>query len=158
VKNRVHALSGILAIILVTSFMATTVITEIVGEKGIILTAKTAILFALVVLIPSIIIASGTGRSLAAGRTSPLLNTKKLRAALIAVVGIVVLVPCAVTLRILAAADDFGTTFVVVQAIELAGGIVNLTLLVFNARAGRLLTAARRRRRRNARAGTATPA
>ena len=153
-KNRIHAVAGILAIALVATFMTATIIVEIVGDKAAVLGVKTAILFALIILIPSIVIATGTGRSLAASRTSPLLKNKKRRAALIAVIGIVVLVPCAITLRIFAADSNLGPAFAIVQAIELAAGIVNLTLLVLNARAGRLLTAARRRQR-NSRASTA---
>lgn len=148
-KNRIHALAGILAITLVATFMTATIIVEFIGDKTAILGVKTAILFGLILLIPAVIAASGTGRSLAAGRKSPLLTNKKRRAALIAIIGVVVLVPCAVTLRILAARDTVGSTFVIVQTIEFAGGLVNLTLLVLNARAGRLLTAARRRRRKS---------
>lgn len=149
-KSRIHALAGIVAMVLVASFMTATITVEIIGNDAGILAVKTAILFALIVLIPSIIAAAASGRSLAANRKSPLLTNKKRRAAAIAVVGIVVLVPCAVTLRILAGDHDFSSTFVIVQGVEIAGGIVNLTLLSLNARAGRLLTAARRRRRRNA--------
>jgi hypothetical protein len=76
-----------------------------------------------------------------------LLTAKKRRTAAIAVIGLLVLVPCAVVLRALAASGDFGSTFVGVQVLELVGGAANLTLLVLNARAGRLLTGARRRRR-----------
>lgn len=149
-KSRIHALAGIAAIVLVTSFMTATIIVEIIGGDAAVLAVKTAILFALIVLVPSIIVAAASGRSLAANRKSPLLRNKKRRAVAIAVVGIVVLVPCAVTLRILAADHDFSSTFVIVQAVEIAGGIVNLALLSLNVRAGRLLTAARRRRRRKA--------
>lgn len=148
-KTRIHALAGIVATALVASFMTATIIVEvIVREKAAILGVKTAILFALIILIPSVMIAGGTGRSLAAGRTAPLLTGKKRRATLVAVIGITVLVPCAITLRILAD-GRIGPAFIVVQAIELAGGTVNLTLLVRNVRAGRLLTAARRRRKAN---------
>jgi hypothetical protein len=147
-KSRFHALAGIAATALVATFMTATIIVEvIIREKAAILGVKTAILFALIILIPCVMIAGGTGRSLAVGRTSPLLKAKKRRATLIAVIGITVLVPCAITLRILAADARIGPAFIVVQAIELAGGTVNLTLLIRNARAGRLLTAARRRRR-----------
>jgi hypothetical protein len=146
VKNRIHPLAGMLAIALVATFMTTTITVEIVGNKTAILGAKTAILFALIILIPSVVIAAGTGRSLATGQNSPLLRNKKRRAALVAVIGIAVLVPCAIILRILAADGSYGPTFIVIQAIELVGGIVNLTLLGLNARAGRLLTAGRRRR------------
>jgi hypothetical protein len=151
VKKRIHAVAGITALTLVATFMVATILAEIVGERSAVLGVKTAILFALVVLIPSVMIAGGSGRSMAAGRrTSPLLRRKQRRATLIAVVGITVLVPCAVVLRSLAADGNFGTMFIAFQAVELAGGAVNLALLSLNARDGRLLTAATRRRRRRA--------
>ena len=156
-KSRIHAGAGILAIGLVASFMTATVTVEALGDDEAVLWVKTAILAALLLLIPSVMVAGASGRSLARGRTSPLLKAKKRRTAAVAVVGLGVLLPAAVVLRGLAAAGDFGTTFVTVQAVELAGGAVNLTLLGLNARAGRTLTAARRRRKRTARAAAAAP-
>ena len=153
-KNRIHAIAGMLAIALVATFITATIIVEVAGDDASILAVKTAILFALIILIPSVMMAGGTGRSLAASRTSPLLKNKKRRAMLVAIVGIVVLLPCAITLRVLAGNGNIGPAFIAVQTIELVGGIVNLTLLILNARAGRLLTAARRRRR-NSLAGAA---
>jgi hypothetical protein len=145
VNKRVHAGAGIVAIVLVGSFAIATTAVEIIGDEQAILAVKTVILFALVVLIPSVVVANGSGRSLAAGRRSPLLTRKKRRATAVAVIGIVVLVPCAIVLRILAAAADFGTGFVILQAVELIGGVANFTLLACNARDGRTLTAGRRR-------------
>jgi hypothetical protein len=158
-KSHVHAVAGITAIVLVASFMTATIIVEALGDPAAVLATKTAILFALLILIPSVMVAGASGRSLMAGRrTSPLLRAKKRRTAVVAVIGLVVLLPAAVTLRSLAATGDFGMTFIVVQVVELVGGAVNLTLLGLNARAGRLLTAARRRRQRNARVAATTPA
>ncbi|HET9082696.1 MAG TPA: hypothetical protein VFO01_19550 [Trebonia sp.] len=149
-KSRIHASAGILAIALVATFMTATITVEATGNKTAILVTKTAILFALIPLVVSIVIAGGSGRSLAADRNSPLLKNKRRRTSLIAAVGALVLIPCAITLRVLAASGKFGITFAVVQAIELTGGAVNITMLILNARAGRLLTAARRRRKKAA--------
>jgi hypothetical protein len=158
VKGRVHATAAIVAIVLVATFMTATITVEVLGDADAVLATKTAILFALLLLIPSVMIAGGTGRSLVAGRTSPLLRAKQRRTAAVAVIGLGVLLPAAVILRALAAADDHGLTFLLVQAVELVGGAVNLVLLGLNARAGRTLTAARRRRRRNAHAAANPPA
>lgn len=146
-KSRIHASAGILAIALVATFMTATIIVEATGNKTAILAVKTAILFALIPLIASIVTAGGSGRSLAADRNSPLLKNKKRRTSIIAAVGALILIPCAITLRALAASGKFGITFVIVQAIELTGGAFNITMLILNARAGRLLTAARRRKK-----------
>jgi len=148
VKKRIHAVAGIVAMTLVATFMGASVVAEAFGGGSAVLVVKTAILFALLALIPSVMIAGGTGRSLGAGRKAPLFRLKKQRTALVAIIGILVLVPCAVMLRALAAADNFGVVFVTLQAVELAGGLVNLSLLSLNVRDGRRLTAARRRRAR----------
>lgn len=102
-------------------------------------------MFALFALAPSVIVAGATGRSMAAGRQAAVFRRKRRRMAVIAVIGIMVLVPCAVTLRIMAVDGDFGIAFAAVQALELAGGLVNLILLSLNARDGRRLTAPSRR-------------
>jgi hypothetical protein len=154
-KKRMHVIAGLMALTLVATFMTATIVAEIIGGHVGIVAVKTAILFALSLLIPSVLVANITGRSLAAGRKTPLLNRKRRRTALVAVVGILILVPCAVTLRILAVEDDFGTLFVSIQAIELLGGLVNLTLLGLNARDGRRLTAGARRKKAKAAAEAA---
>ena len=66
--------------------------------------------------------------------------------ALIALNGVLVLVPCAVTLAVLAGRGDFGATFQAVQALELMAGLVNLVLIGLNIRDGRALTARREAR------------
>lgn len=137
--KRIHAAAGITAMTLVATFMVATIGAELVGDPSAVLAVKTAILFALSVLIPSVMIAGASGRSLAARRTSTLLRRKRRRGTIVAVVGITVLVPCAVVLRALAADREFGTAFVLLQGLELAGGATNLTLLWLNARAGRRL-------------------
>jgi hypothetical protein len=155
-KKRIHAVAAIVALTLVTSFMMATIVVEIVGDRPAIVAVKTAIVLGLFVLVPSMMIAGITGRSMAARRQAPVFRRKRRQTALVAVVGIVVLVPCAIALRIKAGNGDFGTAFAVIQAVELAGGLVNLTLLGLNARDGRRLTASSRRR--TAAATAATPA
>jgi hypothetical protein len=145
-KKRIHAMSGIAALALVATFMMATIVVEIVGDHSAIAAVKTAIVFALFALVPSVIIAGATGRSMAAGRQAPVFRRKRRRAALIAMIGILVLVPCAVVLQIMAVDGHFGTTFATIQAVELTGGLINLTLLSLNARDGRRLTAPSRRR------------
>lgn len=147
-KSRVHAIAGTIAITLISLFMVSTILSELLGETGTVQLVKTTILYALAILIPSVMIAGGSGRSLGSGRTAPVLTSKKRRTAGVAAIGLLVLVPCAVVLQRLAAAEDFGFLFGIVQAVELVGGAVNLTLLVLNARAGRALSAARRHRDR----------
>jgi hypothetical protein len=60
--------------------------------------------------------------------------------------GLLILVPCAVTLADLAAHASFGWTFYAVQALELIAGAANLALIGFNLRDGLRLTGRTRRR------------
>jgi hypothetical protein len=151
-KKRIHLGAGLVAMTLVAAFFLATVAVELSGDSAAVLAVKTAIVFGLFLLVPSVMITGITGRSLAANRRAPLLRRKQLRTVLVAAIGITVLVPCAVTLQILAADGNLGPTFALIQAVELVGGLANLTLLGFNARDGRRLTAATRRRAAAARA------
>ncbi|MGP4003257.1 hypothetical protein [Streptomyces sp. 8N706] len=145
-KTRIHAIAGFLALTLISLFFTASVTVEIIGGERAVAFVKTGIVIALFVLVPSMMVAGGTGRSLVRGRTAPLIRRKQRRMAAAAAIGIAVLVPCAVVLQSLAADGDFGTTFTIVQIVELIGGAVNITLLGLNVRDGRLLSGASRRR------------
>lgn len=146
-KSRVHAIAGILALTLISLFFTSSVVVEIFGDDDAVALVKTVVVGALFVLVPSLAITGGTGRSLSGTRLrAPLIQRKQRRMAGAAAIGLTVLVPCAVILQSLAADRDFGTAFAVVQAVELVGGAANITLLSLNVRDGRLLTAARRRK------------
>ncbi|GAA3827747.1 lipoprotein [Streptomyces coacervatus] len=157
-KSRVHAIAGVLALTLISSFFTASVAVEVFGDHAAVRAVKTAIAFALLALVPCMAITGGTGRSLSARRLrAPLIRRKQRRIAAAAAIGLLVLVPCALVLRALAADDSFGTEFAVIQIVELVGGAVNITLLSLNVRDGRLLTAASRRRRDQAVSVTAQP-
>lgn len=80
-----------------------------------------------------------------------LVDTKKKRMPFIAANGLLVLVPCAIFLNRWAAADNFDTTFYVVQAIELVAGPINLALMALKrAMACAWLAGFARRRQRHA--------
>ncbi|GGN94130.1 MULTISPECIES: hypothetical protein [Streptomyces] len=147
-KTRVHAVAGVLALTLISLFFTASAAVEIFGDDHAVQVVKTAIAFALFALVPCMAITGGTGRSLGANRRrAPLIRRKQRRIAAAAAIGLLVLVPCAVTLQVLASDRHFGTEFSVIQAVEFLGGAVNITLLSLNVRDGRLLTAAARRRR-----------
>jgi hypothetical protein len=71
-------------------------------------------------------------------------DAKKKRMPLIAANGLLVLLPCALLLNHWAAAGSFGAAFYAVQALELAAGALNLTLMGLNMRDGLRLTGRRR--------------
>lgn len=148
-KPRVHALCGISALILIALFFLSSVLVELFGDQHEILQVKTAIVFALFALVPAMAATGGSGVRISRDRAkAPLIRRKQRRMAVIASIGLLVLVPAAITLRILAADGDFGPVFAWVEALELVGGAVNVTLMSLNVRDGRTLTRARRRRHR----------
>ena len=69
---------------------------------------------------------------------------------LIALNGLLILVPSALFLAAKASAGAFDTAFYAVQTLELAAGAVNIWLLGVNFRDGLRMTATRRKARRKA--------
>ncbi|MEH6545398.1 MAG: CDGSH iron-sulfur domain-containing protein [Sneathiella sp.] len=139
-KTRIHAIAGVIGILTVAVFWVSTLITELVGSHEAIATLKNGILWGMIILIPALAIAGGSGMSLGQGLTSQRVLIKKKRMPFIALNGLLVLLPCAVFLSIKANAGEIDTTFYVVQSIELLVGAANLTLMGFNFRDGLLLT------------------
>jgi hypothetical protein len=78
-KSRIHAIADILALTLIATFFTSTVIVEIIGDETAISFTKSAILVALLVLVPSMAITGATGRLLAGKRGGPVIKRKKVR-------------------------------------------------------------------------------
>ncbi|MEM8533819.1 MAG: hypothetical protein AAGF95_23445 [Chloroflexota bacterium] len=135
-----HAASGMLAILLITAFLVTTVIVELSGNTPLITHVKQGIAYGVVVLIPTMIAIGLTGRRLAGTSQAPLIVRKRRQMVIIAVNGLFILVPCALVLAWLATMGSFGFTFALLQGIELIAGGINLTLLVLTAKLGRQMT------------------
>ncbi|RZS31186.1 hypothetical protein EV193_11565 [Herbihabitans rhizosphaerae] len=146
-KKRVHAVAGTLGLTLITTFFVASVLVEVGGDHDAIASVKTLILYGICVLVPSMAITGGSGRSLMGKRRGPRILGKQKRMIAIAAIGLGVLTPCAILLQRLSAENDFGAAFTTLQAIELAGGAVNIVLMSLNLRDGLLLTGRIRRRR-----------
>jgi hypothetical protein len=139
----IHRTAGIVAFALVAIFWSTSVIVELVGSREAIAAAKLGIAWGLAALVPAVIVANGSGVYRARSRTRPggglppLLVRKRRRGAAVAAIGFTVLLPCALWLAWHASGNaPLSGTFHAVQAIELAGGGINLILLGLNARDG----------------------
>ena len=135
-KKIVHGLAGTLALLLISSFWLATILTELSGREEAIFLAKRSILYAMALLIPSLMITAGSGIALAGKRAGRLVNAKKKRMPFIALNSLLILVPSAVFLWWKAVQGEFDLSFVVVQAIELAAGATNITLMGLNMRDG----------------------
>lgn len=86
--------------------------------------------------IPAVIIAGGSGFALARGRGGTLISAKQRRMPLIALNGLLVLLPAALYLDAKASAGELDAYFYAVQALELIFAAVQFRLLGLNARAG----------------------
>lgn len=135
-KTKIHAFAGALALIIICTFWTSTILSELFGTTDQIVLVKTAIPWGMLLLIPAMAIAGGSGFSLGGKWKSPLIVAKKRRMKFIAANGILILVPSALFLAMRAQALNFDTFFYAVQAIELLAGATNITLLSLNMRDG----------------------
>lgn len=135
-----HPLAGVVGLLCIAAFWTATVAVELLGGAAAVLAVKTTILWGLAVLVPAMAIAGASGVRLAGAATDLRLARKRRRMPVIALNGLLVLVPCAIFLHARAAAGDFGGSFVLVQAIELLAGAANLVLMGLNLRDGLALT------------------
>lgn len=136
-KRTIHLFAAIVATATIAVFFLSTVIVELFGSYAAVARVKSLIVTpGLWVLVPAIAVTGASGFSLARGRRGRLVERKKTRMPFIAANGILVLLPSAIYLDVLASRGEFEATFYVVQGIELIAGAVNLGLMALNARDG----------------------
>lgn len=140
---RIHALAGTAAIMQIIGFQAATLGALAFGSAADSVAVKRAILWLIPLLVGCMAATGASGTLLARRRPGAPVEAKRRRMALAAALGLLLLVPCAVALDRLARQGEFGGWYVALQAAELAAGLVNLTLLVANARAGRAMKGGR---------------
>lgn len=131
----VHKTAGFAALTLISSLFAASLLVEIFGTAAQIATVKQGIVYALGVLIPLMAATGLSGRALARPHGA-LLRAKQRRMRLMALNAVLILIPLAVTLNILAQRHDFSLTFALLQALELLAGALNVTLMIRNIRDG----------------------
>jgi hypothetical protein len=132
----IHPAAGTLAVFIIVIFWISTVLSELFASQATITIVKTAIPWGLLVLIPMLAATGGSGFALANGRRSGLVGAKVKRMPLIAANGLLILVPAALFLAFKAKSAEFDFAFYTVQALELAAGAANITLLGLNMRDG----------------------
>ena len=136
ITSRVHGLSGIVALLTVLCFWSATVLSELFMSHEAVAFVKRSILYGLVILIPSIAFTGASGAALGRKRGGRILELKKKRMKMLAITGLLIMLPLAVFLHWKSAVNEFDALFYAIQALELAGGIVQFTLLAKNFRAG----------------------
>lgn len=141
----VHPAAGIVAMLTIAAFWLMTAVSELFGSAATVIAVKTAIPWALLLLIPALIATGGSGFVLSGGRKAGLVGAKMRRMPLIAGNGVLILVPAALFLAFKARTGAFDTAFYAVQALELLAGAANLALLALNMRDGLRMTGRLRR-------------
>jgi hypothetical protein len=132
----IHPVAGAVAIITIATFWFSTALTELFATQATVALVKTTIPWGFLLLVPALMAAGGSGFALARGRRAGLIGAKVKRMPFIAANGVLVLIPAALFLAFKARAAEFDAVFYAVQALELAAGAVNITLLVLNMRDG----------------------
>ena len=148
----VHRIAGVLAFLIIVTFWLSTAAVELFGDPAAAVAVKQAILWGMALLVPAIAIAGATGFRLGGKSIAPVIAGKRRRMPILALNGLLVLVPSAIFLAMRAAEGRFDAVFFAVQAAELAAGAVNIALLGLNIRDGLAMTRPRRLRRAAARA------
>ncbi|WP_124491071.1 FAD-dependent oxidoreductase [Burkholderia stagnalis] len=141
----IHPLAGLVAILTIATFWLSTAISELFASEATVIAVKTAIPWGFLLLIPALAATGGSGFVLSKGQRQGSIGTKLKRMPFIAANGLLVLIPAAIFLASKARAGEFDTTFYAVQALELAAGAVNITLLSLSMRDGMALTQWRRK-------------
>jgi len=139
--KRIHPVAGIIGFLTILTFWTSTVLSELSGSVQAISAVKQAIPWRFLILVPALIIAGASGFRMAGASPDGRILAKKRRMPFIAGNGLLILIPCALYLAMLAARGEFDNTFFAVQAVELVAGAVNLTLMSLNIRDGLRLSA-----------------
>ncbi|MEO5350184.1 MAG: hypothetical protein H7836_11120 [Magnetococcus sp. YQC-3] len=135
-KNRIHALAGVLAMLTIATFWLSTLIAELFLSIETVVWVKQSIVTGIFVLIPLLMITGGSGFSLARGSTHPSIAQKRRRMPFIALNGLLILLPAAFYLSWQAQTGMLDGLFYGTQAVELLAGAVNLWLMSLNLRDG----------------------
>ena len=139
-KKKIHAIAGLIGFLCILTFWTSTVYSELFTSHEVIASVKAMILRGMFILIPAMVIVGGSGMSMGGKWKSPLAVAKKKRMPIIALNGLLVLLPSAFFLASKASAGEFDKMFYTVQAIELVAGALNLTLMGLNMRDGLRMT------------------
>lgn len=135
-KPIIHGIAGTTAMLIITSFWISTLVSEIFLDYAAVAAVKHAIVYGIFLLVPFMAATGGSGFALGKSRKGYLLDQKKKRMAIIGANGLLVMIPAAIFLNGKAAAGEFDALFYVVQVVELIVGVVQLTLMGMNFRDG----------------------
>ncbi|MFQ8433656.1 ferredoxin--NADP reductase [Amaricoccus sp. W119] len=140
----IHPLAGLVALLTIATFWVSTVLSELFGSEATVTAVKTTIPWGFLLLVPALAATGGSGLFLSKGQRTGLVGAKLRRMPIIALNGLLVLIPAALFLASKARAGAFDASFYTAQGVELIAGAVNLTLLGLGMRDGLALSRWRR--------------
>ncbi|CUH42287.1 hypothetical protein [Ruegeria atlantica] len=141
----IHPIAGIIGFLTIFMFWTSTLYSELFATHATVAAVKSMIVSGLFILVPAMVIVGASGMSLGRRRKDAPALAKKKRMPIIAMIGLLILVPAALFLNAKASAGSFDISFYAVQVVELLAGATNLTLMGLSIRDGRAMTARRRR-------------
>lgn len=144
-KTRIHAIAGGIGFLMILLFWSATAVSELFASNETVALVKILILKGMFILIPAMVIAGGSGMALGKLRKGKLVSAKKKRMPIIALNGLLILLPSAWFLAGKASGGEFDMSFYIIQTIELIAGAANLTMMGLNIRDGLRMTGKIRR-------------
>lgn len=139
-KSQIHAAAGLIGFLAIVTFWSSTAISELFGSKEMVVAVKTMILNGMWILIPAMVMVGASGMAMGNRRRDAPAVAKKRRMPVIALNGLLILLPAAFYLQSKAVAGQLDVQFYLVQSLELVAGAVNLTLMGLNIRDGLTMT------------------
>ena len=139
-KSKIHKIGSLVATVCIATFFTLTLLVELLGSEDMVAFVKSLIVMpGIFILVPAMAITGATGFSLAKERKGRVVEAKRKRMPIIAIIGMFILLPAAIYLNSWAAEGMFDIKFYILQAIELVAGAINLTLMIKSMKDGRKL-------------------
>ena len=139
-KSKIHKIASLVATVCIATFFTSTVLVEVFGSEDMVAFVKSLIVMpGIFILIPAMAITGATGFAIAKERKGRVVEAKRKRMPIIALIGMFILLPAAIYLNSWAAEGMFDTKFYILQVIELVAGAINLTLMIKSMKDGKKL-------------------
>ncbi|MDO4907991.1 hypothetical protein [Neisseria sp.] len=135
----VHLTAAATAMGLIVLFWTSTVISELFLSYQAVARLKQFIVYAMILMIASMALAGAAGMKMGGKSKHPKISAKRKRMPVIALNGLLVLVPCALFLNGKAGRGEFDGVFHAVQMVELIAGFINMSLMGLSMRDGKAI-------------------
>ncbi|WP_017220534.1 hypothetical protein [Moritella dasanensis] len=134
-KN-IHKVAAILAFLLITSFLTSTIIADLLATPEKIAQVKNTILMFIPILILAMMATGLSAKKLYPSAVTGKFKLKQTRLKVAAINGTLILLPAAIVLAKWSALGQFDGLYWTVQILEVIAGMTNLTMIGLNIRDG----------------------